>query len=222
MKVLIATSSPTPNVSAFFSKSLAETYAAGAKEDIEFTFYWSPDEFSFRNEAAELVIQQGFDSVVFIKPHIQWVGDDLISILKNDSLIEGVPTRQYYSPNPYFKAVLNDIENEDNPLSAKFMDLDLIKIKKEVFDRISDFIIKANLVKEDTIEQIPLYFYATTDENGPITQDVNFCKAVDKAEIPIEVNVNMAIFEHVWVPYKSYIGAEVRKEFVNRGFKEFD
>jgi hypothetical protein len=222
MKVLIATSSPTPNVSAFFSKSLAETYAAGAKENIEFLFYWSPDEFSFRNEAAELVITQNFDSVVFVKPHIQWAAEHLISILKKDSLIEGVPTKNYYSPQPFFKTILNNIENEDNPISAKFIDLDLIKIKKEVFSRIDSFIIKANLVKEDSIEQIPLYFYATADENGPVTQDINFCKAVEKAEIPIEVNMEMAIFEHVWVPYKTDLGTEIRKDFVNKGFKQVE
>lgn len=221
MKVLIATSSPTPQVSSFFSKSLAETYAAGAKEDIDFTFLWSPDEFSFRNEAAEIVIEKNYDSVVFIQPHLQWVAKDLITILKNDSLIEGVPTKQFYSPQQNYKVLLNEIkEDSENPISAKFIDLDFIKINKEVFTRIYDFVIKANFTKEDVIEQIPIYFYSTADENGPMSQHINFCRDVEKAEIPIEINVNVAVFEHVWVPYKTFIGEQIRKDFVNKGFKE--
>jgi hypothetical protein len=221
MKVLLATSSPTPQLSSFFAKSMAETYAAGAKEDIEFIFLWSPDEFSFRNEAAELAINNDCDSVVFIKPHLQWVAEDLISILKNDSLIEGVPTKNLYSPQQYYKVILNEIKEDlEGSVNAKIIDLDFIKIKKEVFTRIYDFVIKANLVKEDIVEQIPLYFYSSADENGPMTQDINFCRAVEKAEIPIEINVNVAVFEHVWTPRKTFIGEDLRKDFVSKGFKE--
>ncbi len=219
MKVLIATTSPSPYVSTFFSKSLSETYAAGAKENIEFDFFWAPDEFSYKNEAAEQVIVKNYDAVFFVKPHIQWVASDLISILKNDSLIEGVPTKQFFSPQQHYKVLLNDVK-EDNEVSAKIIDLDFIKINKEVFERIKDFVIKGNYVKDDVIEQIPIYFYSTTDENGPMTQDVNFCKDVEKAEIPIEINTNVAIFEHIWIPYKTFIGKDIRDESVRRGFKE--
>lgn len=225
MKVLISTQSPNPQISAFFAKSLAETYALGEKEGIEFRFMWSPDEFSYRNEATEIVLEKDYDALVFIKPHIQWVAKDLVTIIKNDSLIEGVPTKQYYSPQQFYKVVLNEIseENQDEPISAKIMDLDLIKIKREVFDRISDFIIRANYTKDDgIIEQIPIYFYSSTDENGPMSPDINFCKAAEKAEIPIVVNKDMAIFEHVWVPYKTYIGNDIRKDFIDKGFKSVE
>ena len=84
-------------------------------------------------------------------------------------------------------------------------------------------LIKANYPKEDgIIEQIPIYFYSSTDENGPMSQDINFCKAAEKAEIPIVINKDMAIFEHVWVPYKTYIGNDIRKDFINKGFEEVE
>jgi hypothetical protein len=225
MKVLISTQSPNPQISAFFAKSLAETYALGEKEGIEFRFMWSPDEFSFRNEAAEIVIEKNYDALIFIKPHIQWVATDLVGIIKGESLIEGVPTKQYFAPEQFYKAVLNDSPNQDSdsPITAKLMDLDMVVIKKEVFDRINDFVIKANYPKEDgIIEQIPIYFYSSTDENGPMSQDINYCKAAEKAEIPIVINKDMAIFEHVWVPYKTYIGNDIRKDFINKGFEEVE
>jgi len=53
-----------------------------------------------------------------------------------------------------------------------------------------------------------------------MTQDINFCRAVEKAEIPIEINVNVAVFEHVWTPRKTFIGEDLRKDFVSKGFKE--
>jgi hypothetical protein len=218
-RVLIATSSQTPYVSAFFSKSLAETFAEGSKKDIEFLFYWSPDELGYKNDAAEMAIKDKLDSVVFIKPHIQWVASDLVSIVENDSLIEGVPTKNHYSPTHSYKALLNN-PSEDNPISARVMDLDMVKINVEVFERIKDFVITVNIPNKDFIEQVPLYFYATSDEHGPVTQDVNFCLAVEKAEIPIEVKMDMAIWEHVGMPTKTFIGEDIRSQEVKKGFRE--
>lgn len=218
-RVLIATASQTPYVSAFFSKALAETFAEGNKKDIEFLFYWSPDELGFKNDAVEMAIKEQLDSVVFIKPHIQWVASDLVSIVENESLIEGVPTKNHYSPTHSYKALLNN-PSEDGPISAKIMDLDMVKIKVEVFERIRDFVITVNLQDKEVIEQVPLYFYATTDENGPVTQDVNFCLAVEKAEIPIEVNMDMAIWEHVGMPTRTAIGDDIRASAVHKGFRE--
>jgi len=215
-------SSSMPFTSTFFSKALAETYALGATEDIEFDFFWSPDEHVYRNEAVELIQNQGIDTLVLIKPHIQWVASDLINLIKSESLVEGIVTKNFYSPNHSYKAYLNT-PKKDQPITAKFLELDLVKIEKEVFDRIKDFVINVNFKdKENIIEQVPMYWYSTANESGPISQDLNFCLNLEKAEIPIIINPNMAIWEHVWSPYKTYIGQEFKKDFVEEGFKEVE
>jgi len=220
-KVLIATCSVQPVISAFFAKSLAETFAEGQKQDISFQFYWSPDEGSYRNQAAEIVLNNNFDTLVFIQPHIQWVPETLISIINNSSLIEGVPTKDFYSPQKPFKIALNTIK-DDQEISAKLITLDFIKIEKEVFSRIEDFVVKVNKIKEDVIEQIPMYFYATADESGQVSQDLNFCLAVEKAEIPIEINANTAFWEHMVIPYKIDFGAELRQYAVSKGYESLE
>lgn len=220
-KVLIATCSAQPLVSAFFAKALAETFAEGQKEGIEFDLFWSPDEASYKNQSVEILLNNNFDAIVFIKPHIQWVAPTLISIVKNSSLIEGVPTKDFYSPDKVFKAVINEIK-EETEISAKIIDLDFIKIEKEVFSRIDSFIIKVNKVKDDVIEQIPMWFYSTANESGQVSQDTNFCLAVEKAEIPIEINSNTAFWEHMTVPYKSDFGAELRRFAVDKAFRDLE
>lgn len=220
-KVLIAVCSPQPVVSAFFAKSLAETFAEGQKQDVSFQLYWSPDEGSYKNQAAEIVLNNNFDTLVFIQPHIQWIPETLISIINNSSLIEGVPTKEFYSPQQNFKIVLNTIKN-DQELSAKLITLDFIKIEKEVFSRIDNFVIKINKIKEDVIEQVPMYFYATADESGQVSQDINFCLAVEKAEIPIEINPNTAFWEHMVVPHKTDFGAAVRQQVLSEAFTSLE
>lgn len=220
-KVLIATCFPQPTVSAFFAKSLAETFVEGSKNNIDFEFFWSPDESSYRNQAADIVINNEFDTLIFIKPSIQWIASDLVSIVNNDSLIEGSVAKDFYSPNHVFKVVLNGIK-EDNPISAKLLDLDFLKIEKEVFSRIDNFIIKINKVKEDVIEQIPMYFYSTADASGQISQDVNFCLAVEKAEIPIEINPKVSFWEHVTVPHKTDLGSYIRQAEVSKAFEDLE
>lgn len=220
-KVLIAICSPQPIVSAFFAKSLAETFVEGQKQDVSFQLYWSPDEGSYKNQAAEIVLNNNFDTLVFIQPHIQWIPETLISIINNSSLIEGVPTKEFYSPQQNFKILLNTIK-DDQELSAKLITLDFIKIEKEVFSRIDNFVIKINKIKEDVIEQIPMYFYATADESGQVSQDVNFCLAVEKAEIPIEINPNTAFWEHMVVPHKTDFGAAVRQQVLSEAFTSLE
>lgn len=221
-KVLIATSSAMPLSSTFFAKALAETYALGVKEDIEFVFYWSPDESSYRNEAVDLIQSQKLDTLVLVKPHIQWIATDLVSIIKSDSLVEGIATKNFYSPNHSYKAYLNE-PKEDQPVTAKFLELDLVKIEKEVFDRVKDFVINVTFTdKNNVIETAPMYWYTTANESGPMSQDLNFCLNLEKAEIPIIINSNMAVWEHVWAPHKSFIGEEIKKDFVEKGFKSVE
>lgn len=219
-KVLIAVGSTNPLTSSFFSKALAETYALGVKEDIDFDFFWSPDESSYRNEAVEQLYKRGIDTLVLIKPHIQWVPLDLINLIKNDSLVEVVATRNFYSPDHNFKVLLNPITDDSEQITAKFTDFDFCKIEKEVFDRIKDFILTVSFTdKENTIEQVPMYWYSTASDSGPVNQDFNFCLCLDKAEIPIIINMDVGVWEHVWAPYKSHLGQEFKKDFIKKGFK---
>ena len=220
MKVLIAVSSPKPEVTAFFSQSLAETYALGAKENIEFKFYWSPEILMAKNEAVGVLEDHNFDSVVFIKPHIEWNASDLIGIIKRDNLVEGIPTRHFYHPQRPYKAVLNE-PKEDAPVTARIMDLDFIHIKKEVFEMIKNQVLNvSNIDEEGTIQQIPLYFYVTSDSSGVKTEDVNFCEILEKLEIPIHVNTNMKVYEHIWSPNKTDIGEEIKQRMIAKGMKE--
>lgn len=222
MKVLIATTSVSPEVTAFFSQSMAETYALGVKEDIEFKFYWSADPIMYRNEAVAAMEDGDFDSVFFIKPHIEWRALDLINIVKNDSLVEGVPTRHFYHPQRPYKAVLNT-PKEDAPVTAKIMDLDFINIKKEVFTMIREQVLTINKEDEEgIIEQRPLYFYSISDSNGVKTEDLNFCEALEKVEIPIYVNTKMKIYEHIWSPNASDIGTDIKNSYISEKMKEFD
>ena len=221
-KVLIATSSPTPFSSIFYAKALAETYAKGIENSIEFEFFWSPNAEVYRNEAVEYLFENNFDTLVLIEPHIQWVADHLISMIKNDSLVEAVPTKNFYSPNDEYNVVLNPI-NVDSEITAKFIDFDFAKIEKEVFTRIKDFVLTVNFQDNDkTLNQTTMYWYATSGEYGPKSQDINFCEALDKAEIPIVVPVDPSIWEHMWSPYKTHLGKQLVRNFVEKGFQEVE
>ena len=77
-KVLLTTSSPTPILSVFYAKALAETFSLGKENSIEFELFWSPTEKTYRNEAVEILLNNDFTTLVLIKPHIQWVPDHQI------------------------------------------------------------------------------------------------------------------------------------------------
>lgn len=220
-KVLIAVASPLPLISAFFAQALAETYALAEKENIELSFMWFPDETTYKNEATEALLTENKDTLVFIKPHVQWVAQDLISLIKSEHLVEGAVCRNYYSKDAHYRTVLNE-PKLDQDVTAKFLELDFVKVEKEVFHRIKDFVIHINFTNKDIIEQVPAYWYNSTDESGIKNEDVNFCLALEKAEIPIVINVEIAIWEHLWTPQKSFIGAEIKRDFVNKGFKEVE
>ncbi len=220
-KVLIAVASPLPLISAFFAQALAETYALAEKENIELSFVWFPDETTYKNEATEILLTENKDTLVFIKPHIQWVAADLISLIKSEHLVEGAVGRNYYAEKANYKVILNEPKpNQD--VTAKFLELDFVKIEKEVFHRIKDFVTHINFTYEDIIEQLPAYWYNSTDESGIKNEDVNFCLALEKAEIPIVINVEFAIWEHLWSPRKSFLGADLKRDFVNKGFNEVE
>ena len=220
-KVLIAVASPLPLISAFFAKALAETYALAEKENIELSFIWFPDETTYKNEATEVLLTENKDTLVFIKPHIQWVATDLISLIKSEHLVEGAASRNYYAEKAHYKVIVNE-PKPDQDVTAKFLELDFVKIEKEVFHRIKEFVIHINFTDKDIIEQIPAYWYNSTDESGIKNEDVNFCLALEKAEIPIVVNVDLAIWEHLWSPQKSFFGAEIKRDFVDKGFKSIE
>lgn len=224
-KALIVTISDTPTVPVQFAQSLAETYVEGKESGIEFSFYWSPQMPFSRQMAVDMFLEEKenpVDCIVFLSPKLEWKYSDLVRIVNTEHLVCAAVNRIPFIPNEAYSVVLHQ-PKEDSELTAEMVGFDMIKLEKEVFARVDDFakiISKENA--EGVIEQHRVYFYGSIDDVGIYDEEYNFCQMLKKAEIPIHIDHSTTLLSYFPHPTASKFGNVLRKDFVDKGFKNFE
>lgn len=185
-KIVIGIQLETPQVHPEFVKSLLNSVKFSLDADVEFFVDFQPTnsmrDMGLNTLANRVLKSKTVDGVIFLEPYLTWSNKVLISLINhNEDVMSGVFPDENTDEETYTIKLAETQNFSGKYLEADYVNMGACYVSKNALEKTSKYV-------PSTKEEDFFYFFSSTVENNIYSPGFfNFCKALKKANITINV-----------------------------------